>query len=90
MAASQNTIGWIVLLVAAGFVLVRLVRRTAAKRRAGGDSGGNGDFSEDYSSHSGRHGHDGGHAGDAGGDGGQLIFVGALSGQLVETFAKTL
>jgi hypothetical protein len=67
MAASQNTIGWIVLLLAAGFVLVRLVRRNAAKRRAGGDSGGDNGYADFGDGHS---GHSGGHAGDAGGDGG--------------------
>ena len=42
MAAAPNIVGWIVLLVAAGFVLVRLLRPERRKRRAGGNGGGDG------------------------------------------------
>jgi hypothetical protein len=80
MADSPSIIPWIVLVLAAGFVFWRHVRRKAVKRRAGGDGGDSGyaDFGNDHGGHSGGHssghsggqGHDGGHAGDAGGDGG--------------------
>jgi len=73
MAAAPNIVGWIVLLVAAaGFVLVRLMLPERLKRRAGGNGGGDGgsgDFGESHSGHSGGHGHGGGHAdGDGGAD----------------------